>query len=238
MNAAMLEIRDLVAGYGDVLALHGVSCRIERGQITALLGSNGAGKSTLLKTLAGLLPPRRGAILFEGAEIGRTRSHWRVELGIVLVPEGRMIFPNMSVEENLRIGAFAPHARSQSSEGLDRVYAMFPRLAERRRQHGGTLSGGEQQILALGRGLMARPRLLLLDEPSLGLAPLVAQAICDTIQALKSAGLTIVLAEQDVRRTLTMADQAYVLESGRRVMAGTGAELLADPKINSAYLGI
>ena len=238
MSAPLLETRDLVSGYGEITALHGVSCRITAGKITAFLGSNGAGKSTLLKTLAGILAPRTGSILFDGVELVGTRSHRRVEQGIVLVPEGRLIFPQMTVEENLRIGAFVPHARRHTAAGLERVYALFPRLAERRRQPGGTLSGGEQQMLALGRGLMAEPRLLLLDEPTLGLAPMVAQSIFKTVEELNATGLTVLLAEQDVRRTLQIAHRAYVLENGRGVMEGEARALLADPKINAAYLGI
>jgi branched-chain amino acid transport system ATP-binding protein len=235
---SLLTLTEIVSGYGDVMALHGVSLVVNEGSVTALLGSNGAGKSTLLKTVAGILTPRRGEIAFDGGVIERQRASERVERGIVLIPEGRLIFPDMSVEENLRVGAFAPHARPHVARGLERAYGLFPRLAERRRQSGGTLSGGEQQMLALGRGLMAEPRLLLLDEPTLGLAPLIAQSIFTVIERLRAEGLTILLAEQDARRTLAIADYGYVLESGKQVMAGSGAELLADPKINSAYLGL
>jgi branched-chain amino acid transport system ATP-binding protein len=238
VSEAALVLSDIVSGYGDVMALHGVSLAVRAGSVTALLGSNGAGKSTLLKTVAGLLTPRRGAISFEGNGIGGLRASERVERGIALIPEGRLIFPDMSVEENLRVGAFAPRARPHVGRGLERAYALFPRLKERRRQSGGTLSGGEQQMLALGRGLMAEPRLLLLDEPTLGLAPLIAQSIFAVIERLRADGLTILLAEQDARRTLAIADHGYVLESGFRVMDGSGADLLADPKINSAYLGL
>jgi branched-chain amino acid transport system ATP-binding protein len=235
---SLLTLTEIVSGYGDVMALHGVSLVVREGSVTALLGSNGAGKSTLLKTVAGILTPRRGEIAFDGGIIGQQRASERVERGIVLIPEGRLIFPEMSVEENLRVGAFAPHARPHVVRGLERAYALFPRLAERRRQSGGTLSGGEQQMLALGRGLMAEPRLLLLDEPTLGLAPLIAQSIFTVIERLRADGLTILLAEQDARRTLAIADYGYVLESGTGVMEGSGAELLAEPKINSAYLGL
>ena len=234
----ILEVEGLVAGYGDVLALHGMGLTVAAGSVTALLGSNGAGKTTCLRAIAGLLPARAGRIVFAGEDVTRWRSDQRVEGGIVLVPEGRLIFPHMTVEENLRLGAFAPRARGHLAEGMQRAYAMFPRLRERRRQLGGTLSGGEQQMLAVARGLMARPRLLLLDEPTLGLAPMAAAAIFETIAALRAAGLSILLAEQDVRRTLQRADRGFVLENGRTAMAGSGGELLADPRIGTAYLGI
>jgi branched-chain amino acid transport system ATP-binding protein len=238
MSAPMLAVDGLVAGYGNMLALHGVSLTVAPNSITVLLGSNGAGKSTFLRTVAGLLPARRGSTVFAGEDIFHCRSDQRVDRGIVLVPEGRLIFPQMTVEENLRLGAFAPRARARMAEGLKRAYAMFPRLQERRDQLGGTLSGGEQQMLALARGLMAWPRLLLLDEPTLGLAPVVARTIFSTISALKEAGLTILLAEQDVRSTLQIADRGYVLESGVLAMAGSGTDLLADQRIGTAYLGI
>jgi branched-chain amino acid transport system ATP-binding protein len=203
-----------------------------------LLGSNGAGKTTLLRTIAGLLPAREGSIVFEQADMTTLECYKRVNLGVVIVPEGRMLFPRMSVEDNLRMGSFAPKARRISSEMFERVYNLFPRLKERRRQYAGTLSGGEQQMLALGRGLMARPKLLLLDEPTLGLSPLLAQAIFEVVRRLHDEGLTILIAEQDVRRTLSCADRGYVLENGKYAMEGTGSELLANPKINQAYLGM
>jgi branched-chain amino acid transport system ATP-binding protein len=228
----------VVAGYGNIIVLHNVSIEIcERG-ITALLGSNGAGKSTLLKAVAGLGRLRAGRILYRNEDIANCQCHERVERGIVLVPEGHMIFPSMSVEDNLRIGAFTPRARRRTKDSLEAVYGRFPYLKERRRQFAGTMSGGEQKMLAIGLGLMACPRFLLLDEPTLGLAPLVARSIFNTINQLKATGLTILLAEQDVRRTLQISDRAYVLENGRNVMEGTGAALLSDPKISSAYLGI
>ncbi len=236
--SALLEARDLVAGYGDVLVVHGVSFAAAKGEITALVGANGAGKTTLMRALAGVLPVRRGAIEFEGRAVGGLRSHLRVEAGIVLVPEGRMIFPHMSVEDNLRIGAINPRGRPALARSLDEMFALFPRLAERRRQLGGTLSGGEQQMLALGRGLMARPTMLLLDEPTLGLAPIMVTLIFETLAKLRAAGLTILLAEQDVRQTLAIADRAYVIENGRTALEGRGRDLLEDPRIKAAYLGL
>jgi branched-chain amino acid transport system ATP-binding protein len=235
---ALLTADGVVAGYGEVLVVHGVALRAEEGRITALIGANGAGKTTLMRTIAGVLPLAAGALSFAGRAIDRLRAHGRVEAGLVLVPEGRLIFPDMTVEENLRIGAINRRARRALPEGLDEVYALFPRLAERRRQTGGTLSGGEQQMLALGRGLMARPRLLLLDEPTLGLAPIMTRLIFETLARLRAAGLTILLAEQDVAQTLTLADHAYVLENGRVALEGSGAALLDDPRVKAAYLGL
>ncbi|MCW5770107.1 MAG: ABC transporter ATP-binding protein [Rhodospirillaceae bacterium] len=234
----MLEAEGIVAGYGDIVVVHGVSFAAAKGEITAFVGANGAGKTTLMRALAGVLPLRRGGIAFAGAAIGGLKAHARVESGIVLVPEGRLIFSHMSVEDNLRIGAINPRGRAQRAETLEQVYALFPRLAERRRQLGGTLSGGEQQMLAVGRGLMARPSVLLLDEPTLGLAPIMVRVIFDTLQRLRDDGLTVVLAEQDVRQTLGIADRAFVLENGRNVLDGPGAALLEDPRVKSAYLGL
>lgn len=238
MTEHVSAIDAVVAGYGNVIALHGVSIDIFERGITALLGSNGAGKSTLLKAIAGLVRVRAGRILFRNEDITNRQCHERVERGIVLIPEGRMIFPFMRVEENLRIGAFTQHARKRTKESLETVYGLFPRLKERRMQFAGTMSGGEQKMLAIGLGLMACPRFVLLDEPTLGLAPLIARSIFKTINQLKATGLTILLAEQDVRRTLQISDRVYVLENGKTVMEGTGAALLSDPKISSAYLGI
>jgi len=235
---ALLAAEGVVAGYGDIMTVHGVALGAGEGRITALIGANGAGKTTLMRAIAGVLPLRAGSLSFADRAIGRLRAHARVEAGVVLVPEGRLIFPSMTVEENLRIGAIAQRARPALAATLVEVYALFPRLAERRRQLGGTLSGGEQQMLALGRGLMAKPRLLLLDEPTLGLAPIVTRLIFETLVRLRQAGLTILLAEQDVGQTLEVADHAYVLENGRIVLEGSGAELLRDPRIKAAYLGL
>jgi branched-chain amino acid transport system ATP-binding protein len=235
---ALLEAEGIVAGYGEIEIVHGLGFAAAEGEVTALVGANGAGKTTLMRALAGILPLGAGALRFAGRDIGRVRAHARVEAGIVLVPEGRLIFPHMSVAENLRIGAINPRARREAAKTSDEVYALFPRLAERRHQLGGTLSGGEQQMLALGRGLMARPKLLLLDEPTLGLAPIMAKLIFETILRLSESGLTIVLAEQDVGQTLTIADRAYVVENGRIALSGEGAALLHDPRVKSAYLGL
>jgi branched-chain amino acid transport system ATP-binding protein len=234
----LLAADSVVAGYGEVIVVHGVAIGAEEGRITALIGANGAGKTTLMRAIAGVLPLAAGALTFAGRAIDRLRAHGRVEAGLVLVPEGRLIFPHMTVEENLRIGAINRRARPVLAEGLDEVYALFPRLAERRRQLGGTLSGGEQQMLALGRGLMARPRLLMLDEPTLGLAPIMARLIFETLARLRAAGLTILLAEQDVAQTLALADRAYVLENGRIALEGSGRALLDDPRVKAAYLGL
>jgi len=234
----LLFAENIVAGYGEVIAVHGASIGAAAGCVTALVGANGAGKSTLMRALAGLLRVRQGALRFDGRDIGALRSHARVEAGIVLVPEGRLIFPAMTVEENLRIGGINVRARPLRAQKMEEAYQLFPRLAERRRQLGGTLSGGEQQMLALGRGLMGCPKMLLLDEPTLGLAPIVAEQIFEVIVRLRAAGLTMLLAEQDVRQTLAIADKAYVLESGRIALSGTGAELLHDERVKAAYLGL
>lgn len=234
----MLSIEGVSSGYGEVAVLREVSLGVTEGSVTALVGSNGAGKSTLMRVLAGLLEVRDGTIRFDGDDITRSPSNERVERGMVLVPEGRMIFPDFSVEENLLIGAFAPRVRARREERLDEIYALFPQLQERRKQAGATLSGGEQQMLALGRGLMARPTLLLLDEPSLGLAPKITRDLFKMIVDVNARGVTIFLTEQDVRSTLAIADHAYVLESGRRVLEGSGAELLDDPEVKRTYLGL
>lgn len=238
MTGGSLEITGLVSGYGEVTTVHGIDLMVEPGSITALVGSNGAGKSTTLRAVAGLLPIRAGAIRFDGAPVHTLTPDQRVNRGLVMVPEGRMIFSHMTVEENLRIGAFAPRARGRVRDNLERVYDLLPRLSERRGQLGGTLSGGEQQLLALGRGLMAEPRLLLLDEPMLGLAPVVAHKIFEAVENLSQSGLTIVLAEQNVHKTLSLAARGYVLENGRVALQGSGQDLLKDPKIRQAYLGL
>ena len=236
--SAILEVSDLRVGYGAVQVVHGVSLRVEKGSVTALIGGNGAGKTTIMKALVGSLAKSAGTITFMSQDIGHMRPHERVNLGLALVPEGRMIFPHMTVEENLRIGGIVPRARPRGAARREEIYEMFPRLRERRMQKGGTLSGGEQQMLALGRGLMSMPDLLLLDEPTLGLAPLMADALFDSIAALQKAGMTILIAEQDTPRTLALAERAYVIENGRVAFDGTGHELLDDPRVREAYLGI
>ncbi|HEX2115621.1 MAG TPA: ABC transporter ATP-binding protein [Alphaproteobacteria bacterium] len=237
MTACRLEIISVSGGYGAAKIVHDVSFVAEPSSISVLIGGNGAGKTTIMRIVTGLLPPEAGDIRLDGESIRGMRSSERVERGLVLVPEGRLVFPQMSVQENLRLGAYARRARAASRVTMDRVFAMFPRLAERRRQLAGTLSGGEQQMLAIGRGLMALPRVMLLDEPTLGLAPLAASHVFDTVTHLKSEGLTILMAEQDVARSLAMADRAYVVEHGRIVLSGDGASLANDPRVREAYIG-
>lgn len=235
--SSLLAVTDLHAGYGEVRVLHGVSLNAAAGGITAVIGSNGAGKSTLMRSLCGMIEPSDGDILFDGQPIGGLSTDRIVAQGITMVPEGRWIFPEMTVMENLRVGAIAPRGRARQAETLDMVLDMFPRLRERTGQLGGTLSGGEQQMLALGRGLMAAPRVLLLDEPTLGLAPGIAKQIFQILPKLVELGLTVILAEQNVSRTLSIARYAYVLENGRVVLEGTGADLLGQDQVRAAYLG-
>ena len=233
----LLETRDLCAGYGEVAVLHEVALLVEKGSITALVGSNGAGKTTLMRSISGLLPHSAGSIEFIDVEIGEKTADQRVALGISLVPEGRMIFPDFTVEQNLKVGAFVPRARAQTDENLEKMFQLFPRLCERRDQHGETLSGGEQQMLALARGLMSEPTMLLLDEPSLGLAPTISQLMFETVVRVRDSGVTVFIVEQDTRSTLEIADHAYVMENGRIVLSGTGAKLLTDDSVKQAYLG-
>jgi len=233
----VLEIERLVVSYGALAALQGVSLTVRSGEIVALVGPNGAGKSTLLKSVCGLLAPRSGVIRWEGEEIGSSPPHRIVERGLALVPEGRRLFARMTIRENLELGAFTARARAEKSERLDRVYQIFPRLKERQGQLAGSLSGGEQQMLALGRAFMSAPLLLLLDEPSLGLAPRVAETIFSVLDELHRDGLGIFLVEQNVQKALTLAQRAYILESGRIVGTGEGRTLLQDEHIRAAYLG-
>jgi branched-chain amino acid transport system ATP-binding protein len=235
---ALLETRNLSAGYGEVRVLHDVALKVEEGSITALVGSNGAGKTTLMRTISGLMPHTAGNIDFAGDEIGSLGADRRVAMGISLVPEGRMIFPEFSVEQNLRVGAFTARARTRTDANLEKMFDLFPRLRERRDQRGETLSGGEQQMLALARGLMSEPTMLLLDEPSLGLAPAISQLMFETVVRVRDGGVTVFIVEQDIRSTLEIADQAYVMENGHIVLSGTGASLLTNDSVKQAYLGL
>jgi branched-chain amino acid transport system ATP-binding protein len=238
MTADLLTCTDIEAGYGAVRVLDGLTLSIGLGTVTALLGSNGAGKSTLMRVIAGLLAPTAGEVEFDGASLRGIPSHGRVAAGLSLVPEGRRLFAELTVEENLRLGAVTPRMRGRWRQELAEAYALFPRLAERRRQLAGSLSGGEQQMVAVARGMMAKPRLLLLDEPTLGLAPLLVDTIFQAIGSLRAQGTTIFIAEQDVRSTLDIADAGYVLENGRIVLAGSSRTLANDPRMRSAYLGM
>jgi branched-chain amino acid transport system ATP-binding protein len=236
-NPSLLEVRDLQVAYGAVTALAGVSFAVPRGQVVTLLGANGSGKTTALKAITGLIPARQGRITYDGRDLLGLPTHEIVRAGIALVPEGRRIFTNLTVYENLLLGAYYRRDPGGLGRDLDRVYNTFPRLAERRHQAAGTLSGGEQQMLAVGRALMSRPQLLLLDEPSLGLAPLLVREVFHTITGLHREGVTILLVEQNAAAALGIAHYGYVLETGRVVLAGTGAELLAHPRLQQAYLG-
>ncbi len=233
----MLRIEKISAGYGDVLILREVSLEVPEGQIVALIGANGAGKTTALKTISGLIRPRSGGIYFEGQAVHDWPSHRRVSAGLVQVPEGRRLFPQMTVLENLELGSFRRGRRARS-QNLEKVFATFPRLHDRKDQIAGTLSGGEQQMLAIGRALLTQPKLLMLDEPSLGLAPMIVQDIFHTIQEIREAGTTVLIVEQNAVQTLSMADSGYVLENGRVVLSGSGDELLQNEEIRSAYLGL
>jgi branched-chain amino acid transport system ATP-binding protein len=234
----MLEIQDLDAAYSEVTILRGVSVTIAKGESVAVIGANGAGKSTLLRVVSGLLRPRRGAVRFDGTSVDHLPPYDIAALGIAHVPEGRRVLPDMTVEENLELGAYLPGPKARRRESLAWVYGIFPRLAERRRQRAGTLSGGEQQMLAVGRGLMLRPRLLMLDEPSLGLAPLVVDATFEKIAEVRREGIGLLLVEQNVQRALGLVDRGYVLEGGQVVLQGPSQTLLENPHVKVAYLGL
>tara|TARA_R110002012_G_scaffold89630_4_gene219809 strand:+ start:763 stop:1464 length:702 start_codon:yes stop_codon:yes gene_type:complete len=233
----MLEVTDLKAGYGQAKVLHGVSLKIREGELVALLGSNGAGKSTLNNNISGLYKPFAGSIRFEGIEIAGARSEEIVDRGLIQVPEGRRVFPNMSVRENLELGSYR-RATPNRARNIDRVVEIFPRLKERFDQYAGTLSGGEQQMLAIGRGLMAEPRLLILDEPSLGLSPLLVEEMFALIQKLRAEGLAIFLVEQNVVQSLEIADRAYVMENGLITVEGPAQDLMHDEELRRSYLGM
>jgi branched-chain amino acid transport system ATP-binding protein len=234
----MLRVENLDVFYGDVQALNGVTLDIEEGAIVAIVGANGAGKTTLIRAVAGMQQRLRGRIVFRGADIAGWPSYRVCNLGIGQVAEGRQVFPTLTVAENLDIGAMVPRARADRAKNRERVLSLFPVLAERARQAAGTLSGGEQQMLAIGRCLMGAPDLIMFDEPSLGLAPAVVRTVLDTISELNRAGLTCLLVEQNVAQSLKLASRAYVLENGSVTISGTGAELLADDRVRSAYLGL
>ena len=234
----MLELRDVNTYYGNIRALKGVSLTVNEGEIVSLIGSNGAGKSTTLMTISGVTRPKRGSVSFQGKDITRLGTDKIVAQGVTQVPEGRMIFPALSVRENLRMGAYLRKDKPRIRQDEDRVYGLFPVLAERAKQAGGTLSGGEQQMLAIGRALMSRPRLLLLDEPSLGLAPIVVESIFEVITEINAEGTTVLLVEQNAQMALTISHRSYVLATGEVIMEGESRQLMKDPKVRAAYLGI
>ena len=234
---SMLELRDVHAYYGNIHALKGVSLTVEAGEIVTLIGANGAGKSTTLKTISGLLRPRQGEIHFDGGRIDGVRSHDIVSLGISQAPEGRRIFPRMSVIENLEMGAFLRKKGPEVNSDFERVFGLFPRLRERRSQLGGTLSGGEQQMLAIARALMARPRLMLLDEPSMGLAPILVEQIFDIVRDINAQGTTVLLVEQNALMALGLANRGYIMQTGEIVLADGAAALARNPEVKKAYLG-
>ncbi|MGY0006515.1 ABC transporter ATP-binding protein [Micromonospora sp. I033] len=234
----LLEINDLTLLYGRIQALHGISLHVDEGEVVALIGANGAGKTTTMRAISGLRPVASGSIVFDGTDVTRMRADLRVIRGIGQAPEGRGVFPGMSVVENLEMGAYTRKDRSGIAEDMKMVMDLFPRLHERRKQAGGTLSGGEQQMLAVGRALMARPKLLLLDEPSMGLAPMLIQQIFEIITRINEQGTTILLVEQNAQQALSRAHRGYVLETGRIVKEGTGRDLLHDPAVKEAYLGV
>jgi branched-chain amino acid transport system ATP-binding protein len=233
----MLKVNEVNVYYGNIHALKDVSLEVNQGEIVTLIGANGAGKSTLLRTISGLLKPKKGGITFEGVTIDGKQAQWIVKRGISQVPEGRRVFANMSVEENLELGAFLRKDKDGIKQDYNRVYELFPRLFERRKQQSGTLSGGEQQMLAMGRALMARPRLLLLDEPSMGLAPIFVKTIFEIIKEINTNGTTVMLVEQNANMALSIAHRAYVIETGRVVLSGSAEELRSSDQIKSAYLG-
>ncbi len=235
---SMLEISGLHTGYGDVPIVHGLDMSVEEGQIGALVGANGAGKTTTMRAVAGILPCWRGEIRLAGERIDRLAPRGRVEAGVILVPEGRKLFPSMTVRENLELGSLLPKAKAKRSETLAQVFEIFPRLAEREGQKAGTLSGGEQQMCAIGRGLMGLPRVLMLDEPSLGLAPIIVETIFDIVRRIRAEGVTVLMVEQNVRHALALSDRAWVMEQGRVQFEGEGAAMLDDARVRKAYLGM
>jgi branched-chain amino acid transport system ATP-binding protein len=234
---ALLEVEDLRVAYGKIEAVKGISFKVDAGQVVTLIGTNGAGKTTTLRTLSGLLKPSGGSVRFEGRDLNKVPAHKVVSLGLAHSPEGRHIFPRMSIEDNLRLGAYLRDDKAGIAKDIQRAYDLFPILGERRKQAAGTLSGGEQQMLAMGRALMSQPKLLMLDEPSMGLSPIMMQKIMATIKELKAQGTTILLVEQNAQAALSLADQGYVMEVGKITLTGSGQELLHDESVRKAYLG-
>lgn len=236
----LLEVRDVVVQYGRIRALHGVSLKVRQGELVTLLGSNGAGKTTMMRAISGLLPLTSGSVWFDGKDIAKVKAHRRVADGLIQAPEGRGVFPGMTIIENLEMGCYGRKfpSKAEHDEKLDWVLTTFPRLAERRNQVGGTLSGGEQQMLAIGRALMARPKVLLLDEPSMGLAPMVISQIFRIISEINSQGTTVLLVEQNAQQALSRSDRAYILETGEVTRTGVARDLLKDDSIRAAYLGV
>ena len=234
---AMLEVKDLQVYYGMIQAIKGISFEVNQGEVIALIGANGAGKTTTLHTVTGLISPKSGQVLFEGKDITKTPAHKIVSMGMAHVPEGRRVFAELSVYENLRMGAYTRKDKAEIKETLKSVHKSFPRLQERKNQMAGTLSGGEQQMLAMGRALMSKPRIILMDEPSMGLSPIMVNEIFDIIRAVSESGTTVLLVEQNAKKALSIADRAYVLETGKIVLSGDAKELLEDDSIKKAYLG-
>jgi len=234
---ALLEVNNIHTYYGNIHALKGISFTVEKGEIIALIGSNGAGKTTTLRTISGLMEPREGTVMFDGEEISTARADTLVPKGIAMVPEGRGVFAKLTVEENLEMGAYIRHDKAVKKD-MQRMYELFPRLGERKKQYAGTMSGGEQQMLAIGRALMSNPRLILLDEPSMGLAPVLVDGVFDTIQRIQGEGTTVLLVEQNAHMALSIADRGYVLQSGEVVMSDTASNLQKDETVQKTYLGI
>ena len=234
---AMLEVKDLEVYYGVIQAIKGISFHVDKGEVIALIGANGAGKTTTLHTVTGLLSPKKGHVMFEGKDITKVPAHKIVSMGMAHVPEGRRVFAELSVYENLKMGAYTRKDKAEIEESLNNVYKRFPRLEERKNQMAGTLSGGEQQMLAMGRALMSRPKIILMDEPSMGLSPIMVNEIFDIIRAVSEGGTTVLLVEQNAKKALSIADRAYVLETGNIVLEGNAKDLLEDDSIKKAYLG-
>ena len=234
----LLEMKDAVLNYGKIQALHGISVTVNEGEVVSLIGANGAGKTSTMRALSGVRGLAAGSIVFNGEDVTKLRADQRLRKGLVLCPEGRGIFPGMTVTENLNMGAYTRKDKAAMDEDYDRVFGLFPRLLERKKQIAGTMSGGEQQMLAIGRALMSRPKLLMLDEPSMGLAPMLIQQIFGIITEISQQGTTILVVEQNAKQALTRSDRAYVLETGNIVKTGTGADLLDDPSVREAYLGV